>query len=72
MKNDIHQPAPQIAPATNVTISLAAACIGLSEKAIRRKIEGGKWLAGVHYFKAPDGGIFINLKGVQKWIESGL
>jgi len=60
-----------IAPAPSVRIPLAAACTGWTEKAIRRKIEDGKWLAGREYFKTPDGEIMINIKGVQKWVEQG-
>ena len=42
-----------------VTVKLASTITGLSEKAIRRKIEEGKWLEGREYSKSPDGGIFI-------------
>jgi hypothetical protein len=33
-----------VAPAPYVTIPLAAMITGLTEKAIRRKIENGKWV----------------------------
>ena len=56
-------------PAPYVTIALAAIVTGLSEKAIRRKIEDGKWLEGREYRRSPDGGIFISLKGFQQWVE---
>ena len=36
----------QLAPARFVTIELAARLIGLTEKAIRRKIEDGIWAEG--------------------------
>ncbi|WP_081259283.1 excisionase [Burkholderia territorii] len=42
---------------------------GLTEKAIRRKIEDGKWLEGREYRRSPDGGIFISIKGHQQWVE---
>lgn len=58
-----------IAPAPYVTIPLAALVTGLSEKAIRRKIEDGKWLDGREYRRSPDGGIFISLKGYASWVE---
>lgn len=61
---------PMMAPAPYVTIPLAAMITGLSEKAIRRKIEDGKWLEGKEYRRSPDGGIFISMKGYQKWVES--
>lgn len=60
-----------LTPAPYVTVPLAAACTGLSEKAIRRKIEDGKWIEGREYRRSPDGGIFISLKGFSTWIEGG-
>lgn len=59
----------QIAPAPYITIPLAAVVTGLSEKAIRRKIEDGKWLDGREYRRSPDGGIFISIKGYSSWVE---
>lgn len=61
--------AVQVAPAPYVTIPLAAGITGLSEKAIRRKIEDGKWLEGREYRRSPDGGIFISIRGYQQWVE---
>ncbi len=58
-----------IAPAPYVTVALAAVITGLTEKAIRRKIEDGKWLDGREYRRSPDGGIFISIKGYQQWVE---
>jgi hypothetical protein len=64
----IHQ-YTKVAPAAYVTIALAATITGLSEKAIRRKIEDGKWIEGREYRRSPDGGIFISMKGYEAWIE---
>ncbi len=61
--------APQVAPASYVTIPLASAITGLTEKAIRRKIEDGKWIEGREFRRSPDGGIFISLKGYERWVE---
>jgi hypothetical protein len=63
--------AVRVAPAPYVTIALAATITGLSEKAIRRKIEDGKWLVGREFVRSPDGGIFISITGYQAWIERG-
>lgn len=60
---------PQVAPAPYVTIQLAALITGLTEKAIRRKIEDGKWIEGREYRRSPDGGVFISIKGFQQWVE---
>ena len=58
-----------VAPAPYVTVALAATITGLTEKAIRRKIEDGKWIEGREFLRSPDGGIFISLKGYQQWLE---
>lgn len=42
---------------------------GYTEKAVRRKIEDGVWAEGVHYVKAPDGTIHINIEAYTKWLE---
>ena len=63
--------APPVAPAPYVTIPLAAMITGLTEKAIRRKIEEGKWIEVREYRRSPDGGIFISIRGYQQWVESG-
>lgn len=59
-----------VAPAPYVTIPVAAAMIGLTEKAIRRKMEDGKWLEGKQYRRSPDGGIFISIEGFTSWVET--
>jgi hypothetical protein len=65
-------PMAQVAPAPYVTVALAAMITGLTEKAIRRKIEEGKWIEGREYRRSPDGGIFISLKGYQQWVEQAM
>ena len=59
---------PPVAAARWVTIRLAAQLTGLTEKAIRRKIERGIWLEGVHWRRA-DGGIFIDMQRYNTWVE---
>jgi hypothetical protein len=58
-----------IQPAPYVTIKLFEAISGLTEKAIRRKIEDGKWIEGREYRRSPDGGLFISINGYTRWIE---
>jgi hypothetical protein len=55
-----------------VQIPVAAQLTGYSEKAIRRKIDDGKWLEGREYVKAPDGHILISMKGYTQWAERGV
>lgn len=61
-----------IAPAPYVTVRLAAAITGLTEKAIRRKIEEGKWLEGREFRRTPDGTIMVSLRGYQQWVEKAM
>ena len=63
-------PTPTITPARFVTIPLAESVTGITEKAMRRKMERGVWAEGIH-FRKRDGGIFIDLKGVEKWVDTG-
>ena len=54
-----------------VMINLAAVMFGLTEKAIRNKIADGVWVEGREYRRAPDGRIYISVKGVTAWVEQG-
>lgn len=60
----------QLTPARFVTIELAARLIGLTDKAIRRKIEEGIWAEGMQY-RRRDGRVFVDLKGFERWIDQG-
>jgi hypothetical protein len=50
--------------------AVAAVAIGLTVKAIERKIEDGKWIEGREYRRAPDGRIYIDMRGFEKWVET--
>lgn len=40
---------------------------GFTDKAIRRKIEDGRWLEHHEYVRAPDGSILIDQEGYELW-----
>ena len=63
---------PSVALAPYVTVALFAAVTGLTEKAVRRKIEEGKWIEGREFRRSPDGGIFVSIRGYQLWVEGAL
>lgn len=44
---------------------------GYTEKAIRRKIETGVFVEGVHYRRAPDGRILVSMEAFERWVEQG-
>lgn len=50
--------------------AVAAVATGLTVKAIERKIEDGKWVEGREYRRAPDGRIYIDMRGFEKWVET--
>lgn len=53
-----------------VTIALASVMTGLSEKAIRRKIEYGVWRERIEWRRAPDGHLMVDIQGVERWVEA--
>lgn len=55
-----------------VTIERAEVLTGYTKKAIRRKIEDGKWLEGQLWSKAPDGRILIDMEGYYRWVRGEL
>lgn len=59
----------KVAPADYVTVRLYATISGKSEGAIRKLIDRGHWVLGKQYRKDELGGIWINTKGVTKWVE---
>jgi predicted site-specific integrase-resolvase len=51
-----------------VTIEKCAELIGLSAEAIRQYKKKGQWRERIHWVKAPNGRVFINIKAVNQWI----
>lgn len=64
------EPQAVVATARYVTIKGAALAMGLSEGAVRKRIERGIWLEGRQWRKAPDSRIYIDMRAVEAWIES--
>ena len=42
---------------------------GYTARAIYRKIEKGTWIDGIHYRRAPDGHILMDLDQFNRWVE---
>ena len=53
-----------------VTIKRFSELSGYTEKAVRNKIARGDWQMDVHWRKAPDGRILINLEAIEDWVIS--
>lgn len=52
-----------------VTVKKAGELFGLSECAVRKRIERGHWCLGKQYRKAPDGRIMIDVPAVEHWVQ---
>lgn len=59
-----------VTPTRYVTIKLAAQLIGLTVRAIESKIARGSWIEG-RQFRRQDGNIYVDLRGVEQWVERG-
>lgn len=42
---------------------------GYTARAVETKIHRGVWAEGRQYRRAPDGCIFIDMEGFEKWVE---
>ena len=51
-----------------VTIKKCEELSGYSARAIEMKKSKGIWKEGVHWIKAPDGRIMININTIQSWM----
>lgn len=58
-----------VAPAEYVTVGLYSTISGKSQGAVRKLIDRGYWVEGRQYRRDALGGIWINTKGVTKWVE---
>ncbi len=58
-----------VVAAETVREGLAAVMLGMSGGAIRAARRDGRWAEGVHWHRAPDGTIWIDIPAVQDWIR---
>lgn len=56
-------------PIYRVRVTVFCAATGYSEDAVEKKIKRGVWKEGIHYFRAPDGHILIDLQAYHLWAE---
>lgn len=69
--SELKAQAPSNAPINvrYVLVPLFCALTGYTDKAVRRKIQEGKWIEGRHYRRAPDGHITMDLEAYYRWVE---
>ena len=51
-----------------VTVELAGTMMGLSADAVRKRMQRGVWVEGKHYRKTPDGRVWVDMEGIEKWV----
>jgi hypothetical protein len=62
----------RVTPGEHVRLGpVAEAITGCTVKAMQRRIERGIWLEGKEYHRAPDGTLWIDVKGVAAWVVKG-
>jgi hypothetical protein len=44
---------------------------GYSDQAIYEKVRDGVWRENVHYRRAPDGHVLVDLEAYEAWVEEG-
>lgn len=60
-----------VVPCKWVLGKLASLMTGHSENALRKKVQDGIWLKGVHYTKGADGKLYYNWAEIDNWVEHG-
>lgn len=61
-------PAPL--PVYYVKLALFEQLTGYSPDAVQKKIARGVWREGVHFRRAPDGNILMDLRAYEEWVEN--
>lgn len=51
-----------------VTVKKAAVMIGLTEEAIRKRVQRGIWLEGREWHRDPLGRIMLDTEALDKWV----
>ncbi len=53
-------------------VKLARFCelSGYTRNAVHAKMRRGVWADGIHYRRAPDGHVMINLEAYDAWVQS--
>jgi hypothetical protein len=61
---------PGHAPVYRVKLSVFERLTGYTSDAVHAKIKKGVWREGVHYVKAEDGNILMDLRAYDEWAGS--
>lgn len=58
-----------VMPIRFVTVGRYSELTGKTPGAIRKKIERGIWVEGKQYRRDMEGCIWVDIRGVEKWVE---
>lgn len=56
-------------PVHYVRVPVFCTVTGYTPDAVEKKIKRGVWREGIHYRRAPDGHIMIDLRAYHEWVE---
>ena len=59
-----------VAPIHYVRVPVFCELTGYTVDAVDGKVRKGVWLEGIHYRRAPDGHILIDLRAFHAWVEN--
>lgn len=63
-------PLPAPIPVYLVQLSVFHQTTGYTPDAVQKKIRNGVWREGVHFRRAPDGHILMDLRAYHAWVEN--
>lgn len=61
---------PGHAPVYYVQLDVFERLTGYSADAVQKKVNRGIWREGVHFRRAPDGHVFMDLRAYHQWVEN--
>jgi hypothetical protein len=56
-------------PVYFVPLAIFETATGYSPDAVQKKIRRGEWREGIHWRRAPDGHIMMDLRAYHAWVE---
>lgn len=56
--------------ASFISLTLGSSGTGYTKRGVETKIHRHVWAEGKEYRRAPDGCIFIDMEGFEKWVQS--
>ncbi len=61
---------PPPLPIYYVKLDVFEQTTGYSPDAVQKKIKRGEWREGIHFRRAPDGHILMDLRAYNAWVEN--